>query len=230
MSNVAAPFLSPAQQAACEFLCAGGRSGAAPIRAATGAGPNTLATLVGLGLVTKTTAGGRGSLYHLTPVGRDLICAAAETEGGPTMTDSILTDEFPTIAPTAAATKRVRGKKDAEMATTAAPAPAAKKATGPTPEMKALYKTTVAALKAVAGRGAKTVEKAKYLRVGDAKGKTVAYVNFPTSKSVLVEIPRQGATGYDTVSVKTEADVEAAVAGVTAFVAARDAAAASKES
>lgn len=242
MSNVASPILSPTQLAVCQLLCAGGRSGPGPIRAATRAGPNTLATLVGLGLVTKTSAGGRGVLYHLTPVGRELVCAAAnepETEGGPTaMTESILatTDESPTAAPVVdapAASKKRSGKKAAEMATTAAgdsgPAtPAAKKATGPTPETKALYKATVTAIKAAAGRGAKTVEKLKYMRVGDAKGKTVAYVNFPTSKSVLVEIPRHGATGYDTVSVKGDGDVAVAVVGVTAFIAARDAA--SKES
>lgn len=232
MSNIASPVLSPQQTAALQFLCAGGRSYLGPLRAATGAGPNTLTTLAALGLVTSTTAGARGTLYHLTESGRDLVCSAANTEpeGGPTMNEdaTAVLDSAPTAedAPADATPAKRRGRKNAELANVAAgdssPATPAKKATGPTKEMRDLYAATVKAIKALS-RGAKTVEKAKYLRIGDSKGKTIAYVNFPTSKSVLVEVPKpKGESGYVTVSCKTDADVEKAVAAVTAYIAARD--------
>lgn len=233
MNAVARPLaavpvvLSPLQIATCEYLCAGGRSPLAPIEGATGATLTTLRSLTGLGLVITTSAGARGDLFHLTPAGRALYCATAnDSEGGPTMTNVEIIDSEPTAAtaePEAvAAAPRARGQKDGELATTAA------KAKGPSAEMTKLYKDVVKEIKAVAGRGAKGTEKLKYLRIGDAKGKTVAYVNFATSKSVLVEVPRVGATGYDTVSVKEEAHVKDAVAVVTAFVKARDEAAAAK--
>lgn len=241
------PVLSPAQLDALTCLCVSGRATAAKLAAVSGAGPSTLTSLVTLGLMTKTAAGARDPLYHLTDIGRVLVCEAInddDSQGGPNMPNAIdIITEDEAAAPTddapAPTPAKRRGRKTAEMAAVAAgdagevedvtgtsnpPAPAAAKKGGPTVETTALYKATVKAVKAVAGRGAKGVEKQKYLRVGDAQGKTVAYVNFPTSKSVLVEIPRFGSGGYDTVKVTEEAHVEAAAAVVQAFVTAREAA------
>lgn len=220
------PVLSPAQTEVLTFLCAGLRASAALLRE-RGVRDSTLEALHRLDLIRVRRAGARGSIFHLTDLGRAAIRCANESnpEGGPTMNDSILTPAADALSETSAP-KRPRGRKDAEQAV-AATAPAKPK--GVPAEMKALYKTTVTAVKAEAGRGAKTTEKLKYLRIGDAKGKTVAYVNFATSKSVLVEVPRQGATGYDTIAVKAAPDVDLVVAAVKAYVAARAAAAAAKD-
>lgn len=227
------PVLSALQRKVLEFLCTTTRSSRGPIKSVTRAGDGTLEALLHLDLIRVTTAGARGAIYHLTDLGRaSILCAVnTESEGGPTMTEIEILDAdapAPATEPEAApaAAKRTRGQKDGELANVAA-APKPKTPTGPSPEMKKLYKDTVTAVKAVAGRGAKTAEKMKYLRIGDSNGKTVAYVNFPTSKSVLVEVPRV-TSGYDNVAVKTDADVEQAVAAVTAYITARTEAAAAK--
>lgn len=225
------PVLSVSQLAALEYLCAGGRSYAGPIHAATGAGPNTLTSLCGLGLVTKTTAGARGSLYHLTALGRDLVCTATEndSQGGPTMnaTDTappaaadseeatadlaeVRPDPKPASNRRTAAAATVAAKDKAKAAPKKPPA-----AKGPTAETKALYADLVKRIKALV-RGPKTEEKTRYLRVGNKDNKTIAYVNFPGSKHVRVCIPHPD--GEIITKVGSAADVDSVVAAAQARI------------
>lgn len=196
------PLLSMPQTAVLEFLCAGLRASAS-LLAGRGVRPRTLEALYRLGLIRQTRAGARGSIYHLTDLGRAVVRCANENnnEGGPTMSESILTApadvDAHAAAPAAEETpaaaepvKRPRGRKDAEQAVTA------NKPQGPSPEMKALYKEIVTAIKALA-RGAKTEEKSRYLRIGNADGKTLAYVNFPSGKHVRVCIVKAEGGGEE---------------------------------
>lgn len=212
----AAIALTDRQFAVLEFLCVavGRGSTLAPILAATGAPESTLATLATLGLAEGRAVGGLEALWHITPLGREIACGHIEES------------EHPAPRPVTPNTK------ESNMSTTVTPDPktrpvasAAKKPAAKKPvsdEMKTLYATAVAQVKD-AVKSAKTVEKQKYVRVNTKAGKTVAYVDHPTSKGVAIAVPKKTGGGYDDFRAVKTSELAAAMKAVAARVALLDA-------
>lgn len=77
--------LSDRQQSVVEFLAAAGRGSPKAIRQATGATQSTIKSLVGLGLLSARSVGGRGSVYSLNPLAHEILerAGTASTGSGP---------------------------------------------------------------------------------------------------------------------------------------------------
>lgn len=189
---MAAPtvLLSPVQLEAAQFLCLGGGSPRAVICAQTAAKPSTLVGLIRLGIITWRHAGGRDPLYHLTDLGRKLVCAHVDVADADDPTDERSTT-MTTIEDTTV--EDVTGTPDA-------PQPAKKAEPSP---LQPLFKDLVKAVKAHVKAGKpKVEEKAAYTRIS-AHGRAVAYVNLPSKKAVRVEIPAVESGKYDVVKITT---------------------------
>lgn len=82
-STLAPPVLTDRQRAVIECLCVGGHAPQAALTRLAGAEPETIRSLVTLGLVRETKAGARDALYHATRDARSLVTYSTETEAPP---------------------------------------------------------------------------------------------------------------------------------------------------
>ncbi len=88
------------------------------------------------------------------------------------------------------------------------------KTADPAKQMQSLYNDLLKSVKATV-KGVKIEEKAAYARVGVKVGdkvKTVLYINHPSKKSVRLEWPREGVSGYDVEKLAAPSDLEKAIA------------------
>lgn len=176
-------ILSEKQLEVLRFLCATGKSGIGSIFDATKASKTTLSSLVGLGLLECRTVGARGAMYHLTKTGKDLVCKSIEEEHTKTQTG--------------------RKAKEDKMSTTAT----APKKAGASP-FAPLFKELLGEVKKTV-KGTTTTAKKSYTRISVGK-KTVAYVNQPTSKGIVLTVPKAKGV-YDSQKVTSAGDVAKAV-------------------
>ena len=162
-----------------------------------GANHGTLASLLRLGLVKSIQVGGRDPIFYLTDSGSQIVRFPQTDDPG---------EDRSASEPQARSLQR---KENPMPATPTQSPPAAK------PTMKPLYDELVGAVKKLVSGKAET--KAAYARINAKSGRTVAYINLPTTKGVRVEIPRAGASGYDVIKVTSSDDVPKVIKAVEEF-------------
>lgn len=234
--NAESTVLSPQQLDACRYLCLNGGTAAPILCEQTTAKPHTLVSLIRLGLVNVRAAGGRDPLYHLTKFGRDLTCAQTNdddessdlqpTGWAPTPKEEHMstTEKIPQAKPDPKPAAKRSRKKDASATPpattvvqpeTAEQVPPVEDVTGNAPaaakqDMTPLFEELLGAAKKAIKGDVEVVEKVGYVRL-KAAGKTVVYLDRPTSKGVKVSVPKAEGSGYDVVKATSSTDVPKAL-------------------
>lgn len=205
--------LSDRQRAVLAFLEDANRGTAKAIRAATGAGENTLVSLVGLNLVERHPAG-RAYTYHLTDLAR---LALDRAEAAPDPPSEGAASGLPRKAARPATRSRRKGVKNMTDAT--AEVPAVEDVTGKpngsdTADTKGLEKELMKRLRAAVSGSVKVTAKAAYRRL-DHKDTRLGSVR-TQKKGLLVRVPKEG--GYDNIHVTADSEIDAAVTALAARI------------